>query len=333
MSKTLDEIRKKLQESEQRSKPDGSIYPHWNIPDGTSATVRFLPDANTENTFFWTERQTLKFTFPGIKGKNEKQLVEVQVPCIEMWEGKNTCPVLNQVRPWWKDKSLETMASKYWVTRAYYMQGFVKQSPLQENEPPENPIRKFVISPNIFSIIKAALLDPDMEHNPVDYLHGTDFVINKQKSGKYADYSTSKWARRESSLSQELLDAIDKYGLVDLSTYLPKRPTDVHLKVIVEMFEASVNEELYDMSKWGQYYKPNGIRQDDSKVSSSSDSELESLISKAETSFVPKSREIQNDPPFDSDPDDTDSTKAPATTSSGGKSPQEILQMLRNRPR
>jgi hypothetical protein len=40
---------------------------------------------------------------------------------------------------------------------------------------------------------------------------------------------------------------------------MPKRPTEDDMQVIKEMFEASVDGELYDPVKWGQYYKPYGL--------------------------------------------------------------------------
>jgi hypothetical protein len=46
-----------------------------------------------------------------------------------------------------------------------------------------------------------------------------------------------------------------------LSDFLPKKPTDVELKVMKEMFEASVDGEAYDMDRWGQYFKPAGMGQ------------------------------------------------------------------------
>ena len=126
-SKTLDEIRQKLQAlnshkgGSSRKGGDKTVYPHWDIPEGTSAILRFLPDANPDNTFFWAERQVIKLPFPGIKGQDENKPVIVQVPCVEMWDGKMTCPILNEVRPMWKDKSLEDVARKYWCKRTYYM--------------------------------------------------------------------------------------------------------------------------------------------------------------------------------------------------------------------
>ena len=44
---------------------------------------------------------------------------------------------------------------------------------------PENPIRRLIIGPQIFQIIKQALMDPDMEELPTDYTGGVDFRLNK----------------------------------------------------------------------------------------------------------------------------------------------------------
>jgi hypothetical protein len=92
-------------------------------------------------------------------------------------------------------------------------------------------------------------------------MRGVDFRIAKTSKGGFADYSTSKWSRRERALSDVEKQAIDTHGLFDLSAFLPKKPTDVELKVMKEMFEASVDGEAYDMDRWGQYFKPAGMGQ------------------------------------------------------------------------
>ncbi len=69
----------------QRTQSDNAIYPHWNMEEGTTATVRFLPDANSSNTFFWVERQIIKLPFNGVKGDPNHKQVVVQVPCVEMY--------------------------------------------------------------------------------------------------------------------------------------------------------------------------------------------------------------------------------------------------------
>jgi hypothetical protein len=350
MSKTLEEIRKKLQALDARKgsagtgSRDKTTYAHWNIPEGTTAILRLLPDANQDNAFFWAEKQIIKLTFPGIIGQDEKKTVEVQVPCVEMWTGKNTCPILNEVRPMWKDKSLEETARRYWVKRLYYAQGFVKQDPTNENDAPENPIRKFVIGPQIYAIIKAALLDPELENSPVDYVNGLDFFVNKTSKGGYADYGTSKWARKESSLTDDMLEAVDKYGLVDLSTYLPKRPTEENLAAMYEMFQASLDGELYDPARWASHYKPYGFdsapaAEDDGGEGRRTTRSAPVPASRPTTVSTPKPTPVSeqeetkdNDPPFDPTPTKTVVTEdKPATSTGEKKSPQEILAMIRNR--
>ena len=261
---SLAEIRAKLKEQEagasgnrQSGGGDNSIYPFWNIKEGESATLRFLPDGNADNTFFWQERLVIKLPFAGIKGETDSRPVQVQIPCMEMYG--ESCNILNEVRGWFKDASLEDMGRKYWKKRSYIFQGFVTDNPLAEDNTPENPIRRFIIGPQIFQIIKQALMDPDMEELPTDYTAGVDFRLNKTSKGGYADYSTSNWARRERPLSDTEMQAINTHGLYNLGDFLPKKPGEVELKVMQEMFEASVDGEAYDAERFGQYFRPAGM--------------------------------------------------------------------------
>lgn len=320
---TLAEIRAKLQSAQPKSGGSGGdngIYPHWNMPEGKEAVVRFLPDGNPNNTFFWVERAMIKLPFAGIVGDTDSRQVQVQVPCVEMYNDGSVCPILSEVRTWFKDKSLEEMGRKYWKKRSYLFQGFVLEDPTKEDSVPENPIRRFIIGPQIYQIIRSALMDPELEELPTDYLRGVDFRIAKTSKGGFADYSTSKWSRRERALTDEEKQAIDTFGLFDLSAFLPKKPTDVELKVMKEMFEASVNGEAYDMDKWGQYFKPAGM-------------------SSATGDPVAKKAAVadEDEAPFDADPAPVakaapapKAEAAPAANESASRA-QDILAMIRNR--
>ena len=256
---SLAEIRARLQEQETKTGKTGgdtAIYPFWNIPEGSTATIRFLPDSDASNTFFWLERQMIKLPFPGVKGGDEGRAISVQVPCVEMWGDK--CPILAEVRPWFKDPSLEDLGRRYWKKKSYIFQGFVVNNPLKEENAPENPIRRFIINPSIFNIIKTALMDPEMENIPTDLAAGTDFRLTKTTKGQYADYSTSNWARKERGLNEEELDSLQKHGLFNLNDFMPKKPNKEELGLIKEMFEASVNGDLFDQDRWGAFYRSGG---------------------------------------------------------------------------
>ncbi|MBR19517.1 MAG: hypothetical protein CMA64_05170 [Euryarchaeota archaeon] len=259
---SLADIRAKLAAQENKSSnrasvSDNAIYPFWNIPEGTTSTMRFLPDGDKSNTFFWQERAMIKLPFPGVKGQADTKPTLVQVPCMEMFN--EPCPVLAEVRTWFKDSSLEDMGRKYWKKRSYIFQGFVVNSTLDEETTPENPIRRFVINPSIYQIIRSALMNPDMEDLPTDTERGRDFKLTKTQKGGYADYSTSTWSFKSRALSDSEQGAIKQYGLHNLSDFMPKKPSQEDLNVIQEMFKASVDGELYDPERFGQYYKPAGL--------------------------------------------------------------------------
>jgi len=326
---SLADIRARLAAQDNKSqtnsgfKGDNAVYPHWNINEGDTAVIRFLPDGDTSNPFFWVERQVIKLPFAGIKGEENKQVV-VQVPCIEMWG--ETCPILTEVRTWFKDKSLEDMGRKYWKKRSYIFQGFVHQDPLKEEETPENPIRRFIISPQIFTTIKNSLMDPEIENLPTDYDAGLDFRINKTMKGGYGDYSTSSWARKETAISAEEAEAIEKNGLFDLKTFLPNKPSEVELKVMFEMFEASVDGKAYDPEKWGQYFRPAGMQ-----APASSDSKpAKAEAPKAEES-APAPKPAEDTPPFEVDTAATKVEEPAEEKAEGSSKAEDILAMIRSR--
>ena len=324
---TLAEIRAKLKASEQRGSDnkqpggDNSIYAFWNLKEGGESNLRFLPDGNPDNTFFWAERAMIKLPFAGIKGESESKPITVQVPCMEMYG--ETCPILAEVRGWFKDPALEDMGRKYWKKRSYIFQGFVVEDGLKEENVPENPIRRFIIGPQIFQIIRGALVDPELEDLPTDYVNGLEFRLKKGSKGGYADYGTSSWARRERPLSDAEQAAIKQYNLYNLSDFLPKKPSEVELKVMKEMFEASVDGEPYDMERWGQYFKPAGMSQNTGDPQkASAPKATPSYTAPAVTTTV----EEDDDAPAVTAP-----TAAAPAAAGGDSRAQDILAMIRNR--
>ena len=326
---SLAEIRARLQAAENKGKEgstgggDRSIYPHWNMEEGQSATLRFLPDGNPKNTFFWQERAMIRLPFNGVKGEMDSKQVMVQVPCVEMWG--ETCPILTEVRTWFKDKSLEDMGRKYWKKRSYIFQGFVRENPLSDDTTPENPIRKFIIGPQIFTTIKGALMDPELEELPTDYLRGLDFRISKGSKGGFADYNGSKWARKESALTEDEQAAVEKHGLFDLSTFLPKKPGDVELKVIKEMFEASVDGQPYDAERWGQYFRPAGV----GAPQGGSTDEAAAPAAPAPVARTATPAPVAEAAPWEEDA--AEAAAAPIAAPKATQNAQDILAMIRSR--
>jgi hypothetical protein len=343
---SLAEIRAKLQQQDNRGGGnqssgggDNAIFPFWNIPENSTSVIRFLPDGDTSNTFFWRERQMIRLEFAGVEGQPDSRRVTVNVPCNEMWGPVGSCPILSEVRNWFKDSSLEDMGRKYWKKRSYVFQGFVVENSLDE-EAPENPIRRFIINPSIFNIIKGALMDADFEELPTDYEAGTDFRLTKTTKGQYADYSTSSWARRERSLNSDERAAIDTHGLYNLNDYLPKQPTEEELRVIGEMFEASVDGKLYDPAAWGNFYRPAGVQIDtsNSAPNNASAKPMAQSIPQPTPAPAPQPAPVQEtvtdtgwQDPAPAPAPQPEPASVPAAEGEAKPSAQDILAAIRNR--
>lgn len=337
---SLAEIRARLaaadnKQGNQSSAGDGAIYPHWNMNEGESAVLRFLPDADTNNTFFWIERAMIKLPFNGIKGQMDSKSVQVQVPCVEMWG--DTCPILTEVRPWFKDKSLEDMGRKYWKKRSYVMQGFVRENPIADDKS-DKPIRRFIIGPQIFQIIKSALMDPELEELPTDYTRGLDFRVSKTSKGGYADYSTSKWARKETALTETEAKAIDEQGLYNLGDFLPKKPGEEELKVMKEMFEASVDGQAYDIDRWGSYFRPAGMQKPEgtapAPVMAAAASATATPVEVSAPAPTPVAETMAPAPvatPEEMGATPTAPVQKPASPAGSGQKAEDILAMIRSR--
>jgi hypothetical protein len=325
---SLADIRARIAAQENKSsgnstqQSDNAIYPHWNMDEGTNAVIRFLPDGNGANTFFWVERQIIKLPFNGVKGDSNVKQVTVQVPCVEMYG--ESCPILAEVRPWYKDESLKEMANKYWKKRSYLFQGFVRQNPLGDDKSPANPIRRFIISPQIFTIIKSSLMDPEMEELPTDYVRGLDFRVTKTSKGGYADYSTSTWSRKESALTEQEQEAIAAHGLYNLADFLPKKPTEAELRIMKEMFEASVDGLPYDNERWGAYYRPYGLE-------APAGATAEKQQSNAASAVTPAKAPIAESNQFDDEETTATQPVTVPTSAPSSDKAQDILAMIRAR--
>ena len=107
-----------------------------------------------------------------------------------------------------------------------------------------------------------------------------------------------------------------------MNDFLPKKPDEVALKVIKEMFEASVDGEAYDADRWSQYFRPSGMaaRTGDPQKAAS-----------PQATAVSQSAPEVDDVPFKSN-EEVAAAPAPvaeAAPAAGGA--QDILAMIRAR--
>ena len=124
---------------------------------------------------------------------------------------------------------------------------------------------------------------------------------------------------------------------------MPKKPSQEELNIIQEMFKASVDGELYDPDRFGQYYKPAGFNNSSSGGSTAKAKPVEAVAPAVAPATESVAQPVQSTP----EPAKVEVTEtvtataseqpAPATasataTETGGKvSAEDILSMIRSR--
>lgn len=208
-----------------------NYYPFWDMEFNESTTLRFLPDKNEANPLgFIVEKKQHKLT---INGQERK------VPCLDMYGEK--CPICQVSREYYKAKD-EVNGKKYYRTIQYLAQAIVVENPLAVKEGEEDPkgkVKLVAMGKQIYKTIKDTFESGDLDDLPYDYVHGTDFIIKKEKNGQYAEY-LSKFARRERPLDE---DTIANLELVELRSVLPKNPG---IEKVQAMLDAEMTGEAYD---------------------------------------------------------------------------------------
>ena len=122
--------------------------------------------------------------------------------------------------------------------------------------------------------------------------------------------------------------------MFNLNDFLPAKPTAEGVQAIAEMFAASVDGELYDPAKWGQFYKPYGL--DVGTQTQATVAPAQTVQATATESVAPVTAPAVAEttaPVVEtaSAPAAEPVVTAPAEGDAGKKSADDILNMIRNR--
>jgi hypothetical protein len=184
-------------------------FPFWKAPEGSTSTVRFLPDIDEENPMgFLVENFVHELV---INGKREK------VACLKMY-GED-CPICALSQDYYDEKSPnhnEQLGKKYYRKKSYIGQVLVMDTPVEHDQ--EQLVKLIDFGPAIFKQVQAAFQSGDLEEAPYELKGGYNFRIKKTKSGEYASYQTSSFSPKQTDVSDEVLEAIELYDLKNFRT-------------------------------------------------------------------------------------------------------------------
>lgn len=191
-----------------------NYYPFFKMPDDSTARIRFLPDANSDNPLgFMIEKVTHQLK---VNGENKT------VACLASYGEE--CPICKVSKEYY-DAGDKVNGKLYWKKKNYLAQAMIMEDPIIEkgHENAEGKVKVFSIGYSIFKIIKDSFESGELDDAPFAYEGGTDFLIKKTKQGEFASYTLSKFARKSTDLDESQIEVADA-GIVDLSTLLPKKP-------------------------------------------------------------------------------------------------------------
>ncbi len=180
------------------------------------AVIRILPDANEENQdIFFIEKSDHFLT---INGERKK------IACVSMY-GED-CPICDRSKKYYKANDAVT-GRAYYKNKTFFLKALVLKDPLPEGDEGSYVGKMVTISATkgLLDIINSEIAKLQDDEDPFSLTDGLNFTIKKSKKitpdGDKADYVGSGFARKATSLPQEIINEIT---LVDLSTMLPKNP-------------------------------------------------------------------------------------------------------------
>jgi len=201
----------------RKNSSSGKFYNFFNMPFDSACTVRFLPDLNEANPKgFLVEKKMHRLE---INGETEN------IPCLTMY-GED-CPICQTAKGFY-DEGDKISGKKFYRSLNHIGQVLVKKDSVEYDDDAdscEGKVKAISISWQIYAVMKQAIADGELEEAPCDFEDGTDFIIKKTKNGEWAKYDLgTKFAKRESALTEEEIDIAEE-GMVDLSSYLPEKPS------------------------------------------------------------------------------------------------------------
>lgn len=328
---SLSKLRKNVKERQPSGQYEAVWSPMGNLEVGETATIRFLPYEDELSGGFWTAQKMIKLEFvdPDSQKPFKYYLpsLETYVSAADQ-----KCPVANLTRGLFQEaKSLkdegsskeaemiEKVALNHWFNYAYYMQGFILNTSNSESVDP-NEIRPIKLPKTVYTNIHTSVVDETagfdqlptgefdmsdikalMDGNVPDgydedtfmsLFLGRNYIVRKTTKGEYNNYETSSWEMKETALTDEQVTSLHENGLLDMTTYLPPRPSDEQYEILTEMAQVSIDHALgRSEGLWNPEWEEFGINKPQSAKSNvgkseSSNSLKDRIRNKVETETV-----------------------------------------------
>jgi len=280
---TLSGMRSGIKERTPSGGGNSIWSPMGDMNVGDAATVRLALYEDALTGGFWTADKRIALEFVNPDNDEEIWKFTVPCLEMYVKAGEGQCPVANITRDLFKQAkelkdsgasaegdALEKVALKFWIRYSYLFQGFVIKGGTSQQNPNELIPMKFPKS--LFSLIQSSVTDPSSgfdalptgeysmddirnmangvvpegmdEDEFVSLFNGHNYIVRKTTKQNFNNYETGQWSLSQTALTDEQITYMAEHGLIDLTKYLPKRPTDEQYTVMAEMAQVSIDYAL-----------------------------------------------------------------------------------------
>ncbi len=300
-SEMLNRMKQRLQERKKSFEQDTSIFPFWNMDYNETTIARLAPYDDAMSGGFWAEKKVIPMKF--VDPEDASKIIQYKAPCLEMYVRDVKCPILKYVRDLYSEAksaqqsgdtdsatSLKSIANAHWLSNTMYYQGFIRKTPIKEENVPENILRVLPFTKKIHGWVMSSVMEntedpferlPTGEFTVEDIhalnagevtgadlaaltkrLEGRNMLLKKVKQGEYADWTTgTQWHSQWSDLLPEEIECIERFGLHDLSKRLPERPSPEQYSVLEEMIRESIARMMGESEGvWNPEWEEAGIK-------------------------------------------------------------------------
>ena len=236
MTLTIDQLKAAFKKEESTGSRPNNYYPFWNMKEGEQAIVRFLPDADAENSMgFLVEKLMHTLTINGEKKS---------VPCLKMFD--DDCPICKVSSAYYKAED-KANGKLYWRKKQHIVQALIVEDPIpadgDSGETHEGKIRFLAIGYQLFNIIKETFESGELDEIPYAFEGGCDFIIKKTKQGDWPTYAVgSRFARKSTDLTEDQVAFVTD-NMVELGTLLPQHPGSEKVEAMLEAALTGTNYE------------------------------------------------------------------------------------------
>lgn len=288
MDNRLERVRQLMKQAEENKNASvqknfsDNIFDFKDLKYGDMIRIRFVEDKE-QQSYFMRPKCFRTLAFNGVKtadGAVYSNKAYVNIPAYTAKKNESDVfdlpaeyfytsvddPCQQKIGPLYDGTDIGAKLYKQYKQKmSYVFYGFVHAEGYEKDK-----LYRFMISKSLYDIIASFADDTEVIDWPVDKEVGHEFILKVTKKianingvpTEMKDYSTSKWSINRCPLTQEELAVWSSPDVKPLKTYIYKKPNEETFKVMMDMLNTSLEEGVYDVAKWGNYFKPNNIRFD-----------------------------------------------------------------------